>query len=229
MDGTLLNTENLYTEAASDVLAQFGTGPLTWDVKIRLQGLPGIEATKIIIKEYEVPATPEEFMKLSMSVLEKKWHRSAFLPGALELLNYLEQKGIPMALGTSSNTINFQRKTNHLQHGFKHFGSHIVTGDDDRIGPGRGKPHPDIWHVCLNSINRERVEKGLNEIEMEDCLIFEDGVVGVLAGVAARAYVIWIPDKEALRLLAGKEKEIIADSGEIILSLENFDIKYLDL
>ncbi|KAI3405448.1 hypothetical protein KGF56_001747 [Candida oxycetoniae] len=223
MDGTILNTEDIYTEAASELLRQYGKGPMTWDVKIKLQGRPGLEATKIMIEEYDLPLTAQEFANKAMAIQADKWHKARFLPGALELLQYLYENGVPIALGTSSNTINFERKTKHLQHGFEYFQGHIVTGDDERIPEGRGKPHPDIWFACLDSLNNERKLKGQEQLTIEQCLIFEDGIPGVVSGIAAHAHVIWIPDPNALTVLAGEEYEIIGENGEIIQSLEHFD------
>lgn len=222
MDGTILNTEDLYTEATTQLLALYGKGPLTWDVKIKLQGRPGPEATNIMIEEYNLNTTPEKIVEQGMKIQEKLWPHSRFLPGALELLEYLHSNNIPIALGTSSNTINFERKTHHLKHGFKYFGKHIITGDDSRIPKGKGKPHPDIWFACLESINRERTEAGLDEIKPEECLVFEDGIPGVLSGIAANAHVIWVPDVNALELLKGQEHEIIGSKGEILTTLEHF-------
>lgn len=223
MDGTILNTEDIYTEAASELLAKYGKGPMTWDVKIKLQGRPGLEATRIMIEEFDLPITAEEFAKEAMVIQADKWHKARFLPGALDLLQYFHENNIPLALGTSSNTTNFELKTKHLQHGFKYFKSHIVTGDDTRIPKGRGKPHPDIWYACLASLNAERKQKGLEELKIEECLIFEDGIPGVISGKAANAHVIWIPDPNAVALLAGEEHEIIGENGEILESLEHFD------
>jgi pseudouridine-5'-monophosphatase len=223
MDGTLLNTEDIYTEVSSELLAKFGKGPMTWDVKINLQGRPGPEATQIMIDHYQLPLTTEEFTQLTTEIQADKWQKSKFLPGALELIEYLNTKEIPIALGTSSNSINFEKKTKHLQHGFKYFGEHIVTGDDPRIPKGRGKPHPDIWIVCLATLNKTRKLQGLEEVLLEECLIFEDGIPGVVSGIAANSHVIWIPDVNALEVLNGKEHEIIGSNGEILESLIHFD------
>lgn len=43
MDGLLLNTEDIYTEVTDELLAESGKGPLSWDVKVQLQGRPGPE------------------------------------------------------------------------------------------------------------------------------------------------------------------------------------------
>lgn len=225
MDGTILNTEDIYTEAASELLAKYGKGPMTWDVKIKLQGRPGLEATKIMVEEFKLPLTPEEFAQEAIVIQADKWHKSRFLPGALELLEELYRKNIPIALGTSSNTINFDRKTKHLQQGFNLFEGHIVTGDDPRIPPGRGEPHPDIWFACLASLNKQRAQQNLESLKIEECLIFEDGIPGVHSGIAANAHVVWIPDPNALTVLDGKEKEIIGTQGEILSSLVEFDME----
>lgn len=223
MDGTLLNTEDLYTECTTELLADFGKGPLTWDIKINLQGRPGLEATKIVIETYGLPVTPEQFAEMAIKKQEGKWHRAEFLPGALELLQYLNNNSIPIALGTSSNFLNYKRKTGHLQEGFRLFGEHVVTGDDKRIPRGRGKPHPDIWFACLDSINKERSENGKDPILPEECLVFEDGIPGVKSSIAANAYTIWLPDEKALEVLDGEEQNIIGDNGEILKSLLDFD------
>lgn len=223
MDGTLLNTEDLYTEAATILLAKYGKGPLSWEVKIQLQGRPGPEAIKILLKEYDIEETPEVWQQQANIVQDTLWQRAQFVPGALELLEYLSEKKIPIALGTSSNTFSYKKKTDHLQSGFKYFGEHIVTGDDERIPKGKGKPHPDIWYVCLQSINDERNKLNLPEIKPHECLVFEDGIPGVESGINAGARVIWIPHPEALPILNGKEHEIIGDHGEILTQLKNFD------
>lgn len=222
MDGTLLNTEDLYTKAASAILAKYGKGPLTWDIKLDLQGRPGPQAAEKLLAHYNLPLTVAEYVDLAADTSEQIWPESAWLPGALELLQYLKEKHVPMALGTGSNTLNYLRKTKHLRD-FEMFGAHVVLGDDLRIPPGRGKPEPDVWHVCLESLNSERRELGLDEIAMEDCLVFEDGIPGVLSGQNANATVIWIPHPEALVELKGKEKTLVREQDEILGSLEEFD------
>lgn len=155
--------------------------------------------------------------------MANKWSKAQFLPGALELLQYLTENEVPIALATSSNKINFERKTAHLQHGFKLFGEHIVTGDDERIPKGRGKPFPDIWLTALKSLNAVSGEE--EDIEPHECLVFEDALPGITAGKAAGAYVIWVPDERALKVMNGEEIEHIGDKGVILKSLTEFNPK----
>lgn len=217
MDGLLLNTEDTYTLTLNEILAQYGKGPLTWDLKIRLQGLPGDKAGRLVIDHYQLPLTVEEYEKLNLEIQSKKWSECNFLPGALELLQYLHFLGIPTALCTSSTNLKYEQKTSHLKENFKLFDA-IITGDDSRIPLGRGKPSPDIWQVGLRELN----EKFNSQIKPEECLVFEDGVAGVRAGVTFGAYVIWVPHPEAHEHLGNKD-EILNGRGTSLYSLEKLD------
>lgn len=158
-------------------------------------------------------------MKANLERQESKWGSCAFLPGALELLQWLQENKIALALATSSNKYNYERKTAHLQHGFSIFGEHIVTGDDPRVPQGRGKPFPDIWIAALKSLN-SKIEG--EPILPEECLVFEDAVPGLAAGRAAGAFVVWVPDQRALKVLNGTEEELVGGQGVILKSLEEF-------
>lgn len=217
MDGLLINTEDIYTTVTNEILGQHGKGPLTWDVKIQLQGLPGAEACKKVIAHYELPFTPEEFDRKNVQIQTSKWSSCEFLPGALDLIQYLKSQNLPIALCTSSAKMKYHGKTSHLRHGFDLFDV-IITGDDPRIPKGRGKPFPDIWHLGLDGLNK----KFGTDIKPEECIVFEDGVPGVQAGKAANAYVVWVPHPHAFEVL-GDTDAILEGRGELLKSLEDFD------
>lgn len=216
MDGLLLNTEDIYTITCNEILNKYNKGPLTWDIKLKIQGLPGPEAGMKLINHYDLPLSYEEYNELNMKNQETKWSNSAFLPGAKELIHYLHERNIPIALCTSSNKAKFHGKTDHLK-GFDCFDV-IITGDDPRIPKGRGKPCPDIYQLGLKEINK----KFGSEIKPEECLVFEDGIPGVNAGKALGAYVIWVPHPEAIEFL-GDIDVVLEGQGEFLSSLENFD------
>ncbi|CAN6599836.1 probable pseudouridine-5'-phosphatase YKL033W-A [Trichomonascus vanleenenianus] len=223
MDGLLINSEEIYTEVTNEVLAEHGMPNLPWEVKVELQGRPGPDAAKKFLEWSKLPYTPEQLFEITSQKQALKWKNTQFMPGALELLQHLKEAGIPFALATSSHQLNYERKTGHLRHGFDLFGEHIVVGDDKRIPHGRGKPHPDIWLVALESLNTERRKQGLEELTPDDCLVFEDGVPGVRAGRAAGCTVVWVPDQRILNVLGGQETEIIGNQGEILSSLHLLD------
>lgn len=223
MDGLLIDSEDKYTECTNIILGEYGKGPLSWDVKIKLQGRLGPEAQKIMIDAYDLPMTPEELHKRLFEIQETLWPTCKFLPGALELLQYCHANKIPIALALGSYRANLERKTAHLQEGFQLFGRHMTTGDDPRLA-GRGKPQPDIWHLAIAGLNQDLQARGERELQPLECLVFEDGVPGVQAGIAAGCPVIWVPHPSALQLLDGKEKDILpAAKGEILLLLQHLD------
>ncbi|SCU94907.1 LADA_0G12222g1_1 [Lachancea dasiensis] len=217
MDGLLINTEDIYTIVTNEVLAEYGKGTLTWDLKIQLQGLPGAQAARKVLDYFQLPLTMEEFESKVIELQYKKWPTCTFLPGALELIQYLHTKKIPIALCTSSAKHKFQGKTDHLRHGFDLFDV-IITGDDPRIPQGRGKPFPDIWQLGLKELNA-KLEASIHPTE---CIIFEDGLPGVTSAKAAGAYVIWIPHPEALEFL-GNTDAVLDGKGELLGSLTHFD------
>lgn len=88
-----------------------------------------------------------------------------------------------------------------------------VLGDDNRIPKGRGKPSPDIYLVALKAIN-DTLEEGEEQIKPEECLVFEDGVPGVIAGRRAGMRVIWVPHPGLANQYFGREAEVLAGRGE---------------
>lgn len=222
MDGLLINSEDIYTRISNEVLAEYGKPSLPWSVKVQLQGRPGPDAAQRLIDWAELPLTPEQLFEITSQKQAKLWPSTEFLPGALELLQYLKDRNIPIALATSSHKRNYELKTGHLRNGFDLFGEHIVVGDDSRIPKGRGKPHPDIWLTALESLNSERRTLGLDDISPNECLVFEDGVPGVQAGKAAGCSVVWVPDRRALEVLGDDANDII-EGHEMLDSLNELD------
>ncbi|AMD22265.1 HGL075Wp [Eremothecium sinecaudum] len=213
MDGLLLNTEELYTIAISNVLKRFEKPALAWDFKVQLQGIPTKQASEMVIKHYDLPLKWEELERLNVEEQSSLWHMAGFLPGAAELIQGLKAKGIPIALCTSSTLEKFNSKTAHLKDVFDLFDV-IVTGDDKRILPNRGKPLPDIWELGLKLLN----EKFNTKYLPEQCLVFEDGIAGVKAGKAFGGYVIWVPHPEAIPHL-GNPDDLLEGRGEMLSSL----------
>ncbi|KAK3067825.1 hypothetical protein LTR53_015072 [Teratosphaeriaceae sp. CCFEE 6253] len=133
------------------------------------------------------------------------------LPGVEDLLMGLPERGVEMALATSSHKGNFELKTGHLGELFGVFEQeHRVLGDDARIPVGRGKPAPDIYLLALETINVRLRREGKLEVKPEEALVLEDSVPGVEAGRRAGCQVVWCPHPELLELMKGKEDLILA-------------------
>ena len=62
MDGLLLDTERLYTEATQQLCDRFGK-VYTFDMKRQVMGKTGASAAQAVIDLVGIPMTPEEYIK----------------------------------------------------------------------------------------------------------------------------------------------------------------------
>ncbi|KAK5707708.1 hypothetical protein LTR97_000246 [Elasticomyces elasticus] len=211
MDGLLLDSEDKYTICTNAVLSQYGRPNLPWSIKAQLQGRPGLQAGKIFEEWAQLPVSRDEYMKKVTEMQKKLFPECKALPGVEELLKGMKDRGVEMALATSSHSGNFALKTGHLGELFSLFDEeHRVLGDDPRIPPGRGKPAPDIYLVALETINARLRKEGKKEVAPEEALVFEDSVPGIEAGRRAGCQVVWCPHEGLLELMKGKEDLILA-------------------
>lgn len=210
MDGLLLDTEDLYTKCINLVLRKHGKPDLPWSIKAKLQGRPGPEANRLFQEWAQLPIGHEYLAELTAH------QRALFpttqpLPGVVDLVTSLGRAaGVHLALATSSHSANFAIKTAHLTDLFLHFPpERRVLGDDPGLGPGRGKPQPDIFLQALRAINQS-LPVGEPPIRRRECLVFEDSVPGVEAARRAGMRVVWCPHPGLKAEYAGREDEVLA-------------------
>ena len=99
-------------------------------------------------------------------------------PGALQVLEQLKSRGIPMAVASSTA---YKQTVEHLKHaGLLGYFQTIVGGDMIR----RGKPNPDIFLKAAELLGAKP----------EDCMVVEDSPAGIKAAHAARMQPVLIPD-----------------------------------
>ncbi|CAG8979124.1 hypothetical protein HYALB_00000257 [Hymenoscyphus albidus] len=216
MDGLLINTEDIYTLAHNIILHTLNAGPMIWPIKMQLQGRPASEAISLLLSYFNLTdsISAEEYTKKLHVVQEEEFKKSIPLPGVEKLLKDLKVAGMKIALATSSHKHHIEIKTAHLKDLFAVFEErNRVLGDDTRIPKGRGKPNPDIYLVALQTIN-DSLPEGEPKIRPEECLVFEDGVPGVVAGRRAGMRVVWVPHLGLAGELMGKEGEVLAGLAE---------------
>ena len=186
LDGTLIDTEPIYYEAANKMIKEYGNGKeMDWDTKIKTLGSPEMVTAKIIVDTYELKLTPEEFVKKRNTITSELFKKCPFISGAKELTQkFKNELKLKTALATSSTKVNFDFKTFNKKEWIKETFDAIVLGDDKRIK--NGKPSPDIFILAAKEIG----------LEPKNCIIFEDSIGGIKAGISSgAAIVVGIPDQ----------------------------------
>ncbi|PMD13593.1 HAD-like protein [Hyaloscypha hepaticicola] len=224
MDGLLLNTEDIYTLCADNVLLKYGRPRLPWSVKAQLMGVPGSNNGDTFHNWAQLPISRELFEKERKEQELLHFPECEILPGAQKLLLHLNKAHntngmkIQIALASSSEKYQYDLKATKLEN--KEFLDLIreeyrVLGDDPRVQHGRGKPAPDIYLLALQTIN-SKLPVGISEIVPEECLVFEDSVPGVEAGRRAGMRVVWVPHPGLFAQWGEREKAVLAGRTGLI-------------
>ncbi|CDS09706.1 hypothetical protein LRAMOSA02383 [Lichtheimia ramosa] len=215
MDGLLLDTERVYTEVTQEILDKYANGiKFTWEFKSKLMGRTGNESAAMVVDEYKLPMTVDEYIDITSQLHEERFPLVKPLPGVERLIRHLHKHKVPMAVATSSSREKFLLKTSRNKELFSLF-DYIVCGDDDDIK--QGKPAPDLFLAA---------QKRLGNPSAENCLVFEDATNGVEAGRNAHMHVVWIPDSN-LRNIAG---DIDSHGATLVLdSMAEFNPEHFDL
>jgi beta-phosphoglucomutase family hydrolase len=96
------------------------------------------------------------------------------LPGVRPLLDLLHEEGVRCAVGSSTHRENIEVIFDAI--GIRHYFQAVVTAED----VSHGKPDPEVFQRSADKIG----------IAAENCVVFEDALVGIEAGLAAGAKVI---------------------------------------
>ncbi|CAG8510960.1 1134_t:CDS:10, partial [Ambispora gerdemannii] len=188
-NNTQTDTESIYTIVTSKILARFGL-EYDWELKTRMMGRRDRDAAEILIRETGLDMTVDDYLRERNAEQVKLFPHCKILPGVMRLVKHLKSHNIPIVVATSSLRGHFNLKTINHQELFSLFMG-VVCGDDPNIK--NGKPAPDLFLAA---------HKLLGNLPKEQCLVFEDAVVGVKAAKNAGMHVVWVPDPRTLEILS---------------------------
>ena len=181
MDGTLVQTEDLWYDAEAEIMAALDVewGP---DHQAELVGGPLEAAVDYMVRHTDGALTHEAMMALLLDTMERNLRTRPveWCPGARELLLALEVAGVPCALVSAS----WRRLVEAVHDAVLHEVGHemfatSVAGDEGE----RTKPFPDPYLLAAERIG----------VDPAHCVVLEDSHTGVAAGVASGALVVAIP------------------------------------
>ena len=180
MDGVLLDTERLYTEATQQIVGRFGK-TFDWSVKGNMIGRPAADSARYLVDALGLPISAEDYLREREVLFRTLMPTAEAMPGARELTSALRELGVPVAVATSSARPVYELKTTRHRAWFGGFDV-VVTGDDPRVA--HGKPAPDIYLLAARELG----------IDPARCVAVEDAPAGIDAARAAGMRVIAVPD-----------------------------------
>jgi HAD superfamily hydrolase (TIGR01509 family) len=178
MDGLLLDTERLYTRSIFATCSALGY-QMSEELHLSLIGGPW-EANRTQLLTAFGDGFPAEAYRAQCEAryLSLCAEGIALRPGALELVEFLEERSIPMAVATSTLR---PLATRHLKEtGLLEKLQALVARDD----VAHGKPHPDSYLTAA----------GYLATDPADCLALEDSHNGARSAIAAGMTTVLVPD-----------------------------------
>jgi HAD superfamily hydrolase (TIGR01509 family) len=177
LDGLMFNTEDLYQEVGSTVLARRGC-EFTPELLNEMMGRQSNHALQIMIDWHKLTDTVDALAAESMEIMhELLGTRLTPMPGLIELLAALELAEIPKAIATSSSRQFLDRVLDQSQL-FDRFAFTIAGSEIEH-----GKPAPDIYLLAAEQ----------HAVLPQQMMVLEDSQIGCRAAVAANSYAVAVP------------------------------------
>ena len=183
LDGLLVNTEELYQHVGTELLRRRGRS-FEPDLLDAMMGRPQQVSLKIMIEWHGLTDTIEmlatETGEIFVSLLDTQLRT---MPGAMELLDLLDARGIARGVATSSGPDFAHDVLGRM--GIRDRFAFVLTSADVT----HGKPHPEIYRTAAQ---RLAVDPGA-------MLVLEDSQAGCKAAVAAGAVAVAVPGGHSRR------------------------------
>ena len=179
MDGTLFDTERVYVNAWRAAGKELNFAPIE-EAIAACTGRNAKDTRKYFEDNFAHLISYDEFMAARTRYYDAEIEKKGvpLMPGVVELLDYLKQSGIAIALATATRTVRTQE--NLTRTGLGHYFDVLVTGDMVE----NGKPHPETFLTAAKQLG----------LDPSECMGVEDSFNGVRAIRAAGMFTVMVPD-----------------------------------
>lgn len=179
LDGVIVSTDDCHYEAWQ-LLADKQGIYFDREINQRLRGVSRMESLEILLERAKRTYTEEE--KIAMATEKNETYKhlvmkitpAAILPGAMETLAKLREKGILIAIGSSSRNTPIILK----QIGLDGYFDAVADGNHIK----NSKPDPEVFLLAARMLN----------ILPENCLVVEDADAGVEAALNGNMRVLGV-------------------------------------
>lgn len=179
MDGLMFDTERLNAQCWAQVGKELNLN-IPEPFLAQLRGLTRTEYRTAFIRQF---GTQLDYVSASSRQKQLFWARIdqegvPIKPGLPELLSFLRQEKIPAAMATASHQ---DRACRYLElTGLRSYFQSFVFGNQVL----HGKPDPELFLLAAADL----------QVTPECCIVLEDSINGIKAGIAGGFHTIMIPD-----------------------------------
>ena len=178
MDGTLLDTENLYLIAMKQAAREFGH-EMTDTLHRSQVGVPNAQCRDIMLNALGTDFPFDAYNARMHTILDEHMANGVPVkPGVYEMMDALDARGIAAAVATSTSRPAAPERLQRV--GLLNRLHTLVT----RCDVTEGKPHPEPFLLAASQL----------DVHPNDCLALEDSFTGVRAAHAAGMQTVMIPD-----------------------------------
>lgn len=192
LDGVLLDTEGIYTEFWKAIDETFPTGVENFAQVIKGSNLERILNTYFQVEKH---ARIVEMLNTFQHDMEYR-----FFPGALDVLQALNDRQIKCCLVTSSDKKKMEAVDARYP-SFRNFFTAVVTGEM----VSNPKPSPECFLLGAKLIGED----------IRECTVVEDSLNGLEAGMASGAEVVGIATTLPAGELEGKAHHVIPSIADL--------------
>ncbi|WP_316801892.1 HAD family phosphatase [Pedobacter nototheniae] len=171
LDGTLIDSEFFHYECWNEILEEYNVSLTYEDWLTTYAGIPLPVNAKNLLEKYNINAVLQDVItrRENLTLERLKTKDVNLMPGALAFLDFFYNKGLTMALVTSSPRKDVEAVFE--RNGLDKYFSLVIT----RTEVTKSKPDPESYNICCEKLN----------IPKAHCLVFEDTINGVKSAVAA--------------------------------------------
>jgi HAD superfamily hydrolase (TIGR01509 family) len=174
MDGLFANSEPLWLEGETELMARYGH---VWTHEDQVHCLGG-PLTRVGDYMFSLVSTqsPQFFTKTLVEIVVAKLAAGTqLMPGAQKLARVLKESGVPIAMVSASP----RNIVNAVLSGVDHDFATTISSDDVK----KTKPDPEGYLKAAEFFG----------VDITNCLVFEDSLTGVAAATASGAFLIAVP------------------------------------
>lgn len=190
LDGTLVESEHLHTEAWAKLLESFDCHPSADDWADAFVGAPDSHSRDTILAMFPKLREAGDILEMKQKIYRDtvaEQGEEMSMPGVHTRLRQLNAAEVPMAVATNGVLANCRAVL--VATGMLHYFQTMVTFDQVE----NGKPAPDIYLLAAERLG----------FPPERCAVIEDSPTGIRAGRAAGCLVLGIETTMKADRLAG--------------------------